>query len=77
VTGSSSELGKIAQCESSGNPGAVSASGTYRGKYQFSRATWRELGGQGDPASAPESVQDQMAAKLMTTQGPSAWPNCS
>jgi len=35
-------LARIAACESSGNPSAVSASGQYRGKYQFSRATWRE-----------------------------------
>jgi Transglycosylase-like domain/Putative peptidoglycan binding domain len=76
-TGSSSELQKIAQCESSGNPSAISPGGTYRGKYQFSRETWRELGGSGDPASAPESVQDAMAAKLMASQGPSAWPNCA
>jgi peptidoglycan hydrolase-like protein with peptidoglycan-binding domain len=76
-TAPTSELQKIAQCESSGNPGAVSPSGTYRGKYQFSRETWRELGGSGDPASAPESVQDAMAAKLLASQGPSAWPNCA
>lgn len=76
-SGTSSELEKIASCESSGNPTAVSPSGTYRGKYQFSRETWRELGGSGDPASAPESEQDQMAAKLMATQGPAAWPNCA
>lgn len=73
----SGELQKIAQCESSGNPSAVSPDGTYRGKYQFSRETWRELGGSGDPASAPESVQDEMAAKLLATQGPAAWPNCA
>jgi peptidoglycan hydrolase-like protein with peptidoglycan-binding domain len=76
-SGTSSELQKIAQCESSGNPSAISPDGTYRGKYQFSRETWRELGGTGDPASAPESVQDEMAAKLMQTQGPGAWPNCA
>ncbi|HEY1595706.1 MAG TPA: transglycosylase family protein [Thermoleophilaceae bacterium] len=73
----SSELQKIASCESSGNPSAVSPDGIYRGKYQFSRETWRELGGSGDPASAPESEQDSMAAKLMQTQGPAAWPNCA
>ncbi len=77
TSATSSELEKIAACESSGNATAVSPSGTYRGKYQFSRETWRELGGSGDPASAPESEQDQMAAKLMQTQGPSAWPNCA
>ena len=74
---SSSRLEAIAQCESGGDPTAVSPDGTYRGKYQFSRATWRQLGGTGDPAAAPEAVQDQMAAKLMATQGPSAWPNCA
>jgi hypothetical protein len=73
----SAELQKIAACESSDNPSAVSPDGIYRGKYQFSRETWRELGGSGDPAAAPESEQDQMAAKLMQTQGPGAWPNCS
>lgn len=76
-SGTSSELQKIASCESSGNPSAVSPDGIYRGKYQFSRETWRELGGSGDPASAPESEQDAMAAKLMQTQGPAAWPNCA
>jgi Transglycosylase-like domain/Putative peptidoglycan binding domain len=70
-------LQKIARCESGGNPGAVSPSGQYRGKYQFSRATWRSIGGSGDPASAPEEVQDAMAAKLLRTSGPSAWPNCA
>ena len=51
-------LAKIAQCESGGDPTAVSPSGQYRGKYQFSRATWEALGGTGDPAKADESVQD-------------------
>jgi len=70
-------LERIAQCESGGNPRAVSADGRYRGKYQFSRATWRALGGAGDPAAAPESVQDAMAAKLLAARGTSPWPNCA
>ncbi len=70
-------LQRIAQCESGGNPGAVSPDGRYRGKYQFSRATWRALGGRGDPAAAPESVQDAMAAKLLAARGTSPWPNCA
>ena len=70
-------LERIAECESGGDPTAVSPDGRYRGKYQFSRATWRSLGGTGDPAAAPESVQDELAAELMRTQGPSAWPVCS
>jgi peptidoglycan hydrolase-like protein with peptidoglycan-binding domain len=74
--GSSTTLARIASCESGGNPTAVSSSGRYRGKYQFSRATWRELGGQGDPAAAPESVQDAMAAKLLAQRGTTPWPVC-
>jgi lysozyme family protein len=75
-SGGSSTLARIAQCESGGDPTAVSADGRYRGKYQFSRATWRSLGGTGDPAAAPESVQDAMAAKLLAQRGTSPWPSC-
>jgi hypothetical protein len=73
----SSLLSSIAQCESGGDPTAVSADGRYRGKYQFSRATWQAMGGTGDPAQAPESVQDAMAAKLLAARGTSPWPNCA
>ena len=69
-------LARIAACESSGNPSAVSASGQYRGKYQFSRQTWAEYGGTGDPAAAPESVQDSIAAKLLAARGTQPWPIC-
>lgn len=72
----SATLAAIAACESGGNPTAVSSSGTYRGKYQFSRATWHAMGGQGDPAAAPESVQDRIAARLYAAQGSSPWPVC-
>jgi Transglycosylase-like domain/Putative peptidoglycan binding domain len=72
-----STLERIAQCESGGDPTAVSADGRYRGKYQFSRATWRAMGGSGDPAAAPESVQDAIAAKLLAAEGTSPWPNCA
>ena len=74
---SGSTLERIAECESGGDPTAVSADGRYRGKYQFSRATWRAMGGSGDPAAAPESVQDAMAAKLLAARGTSPWPNCA
>jgi peptidoglycan hydrolase-like protein with peptidoglycan-binding domain len=70
------ELEKIAQCESGGNPAAVSRDGHYRGKYQFTRATWRSLGGNGDPAKAPEATQDAMAAKLYALRGSAPWPVC-
>lgn len=71
------QLQSIAACESGGDPTAVSASGTYRGKYQFDFATWREVGGTGDPAAAPEAVQDELAATLYRKSGPGRWPVCS
>jgi peptidoglycan hydrolase-like protein with peptidoglycan-binding domain len=69
-------LARIAACESGGNLRAVSADGRYRGKYQFSRATWRALGGTGDPADASEATQDRMALKLYRQRGAAPWPVC-
>ncbi len=77
VSAPSAILAKIARCESGGDPTAVSPDGRYRGKYQFSRATWRALGGRGDPAAAPEALQDRLAAKLLASSGTSPWPNCA
>jgi hypothetical protein len=70
-------LERIAACESGGDPTAVSADGRYRGKYQFTRKTWRELGGKGDPAAAPERVQDRLAARLLEQRGTAPWPSCA
>ena len=70
-------LQRIAACESGGDPTAVSAGGQYRGKYQFSRETWRYMGGKGDPARASEAEQDRRAAKLLAQAGTSPWPNCA
>jgi len=68
---------RIAKCESSGNPRAISANGRYRGKFQFSRATWKSIGGRGsDPARASEAHQDRMALKLYRAQGVAPWPAC-
>jgi peptidoglycan hydrolase-like protein with peptidoglycan-binding domain len=67
----------IAECESGGDPRAVSPGGRYRGKYQFTRATWRSLGGPGDPADAPEWLQDRLALKLYRLRGTAPWPACS
>ncbi len=69
-------LRRIAECESGGNPRAISPGGQYRGKYQFSRETWRNLGGRGDPADAPEWQQDRLALKLYRLRGTAPWPNC-
>jgi hypothetical protein len=70
-------LRQIAECESGGNPRAISPGGTYRGKYQFSRTTWHNLGGTGDPADAPEWLQDRLALKLYRQAGTAPWPSCA
>jgi hypothetical protein len=70
-------LAAIAQCESGGDPTAVSADGRYRGKYQFDMETWRGVGGKGDPAKASEREQDRRAAKLFKRAGTAPWPNCA
>ncbi len=70
------QLEAIAACESGGDPSAVSADGTYRGKYQFSYETWAAVGGSGDPAAAPEAEQDYRATLLYERSGPGQWPVC-
>ena len=70
------QLQAIASCESGSNPRAISSNGTYRGKYQFSTATWAAVGGQGDPAAASEAEQDKRAAMLYARSGPGQWPVC-
>jgi len=72
----SGTLARIAQCESGGDPTAVSADGTYRGKYQFDRRTWRANGGSGDPAVASEAEQDRIAQRLLAARGTQPWPVC-
>lgn len=70
-------LQAIAQCESGGDPTAIGGGGLYRGKYQFSVATWQAVGGSGDPAAASEAEQDRRAIVLYNTSGPGQWPVCS
>ena len=69
-------LEAIAACESGSDPTAVSSTGMYRGKYQFSTATWQAMGGSGDPAAAPEAEQDMRASMLYEQSGPGQWPVC-
>jgi hypothetical protein len=69
-------LESIASCESGGDSTVVSSDGTYRGKYQFDFGTWESVGGQGDPAAAPEAEQDYRAALLYSRAGSSPWPIC-
>jgi type IV secretory pathway VirB10-like protein len=73
----------LRNCESSGNYSAVSASGTYRGAYQFARSTWDSVARSNyphlvgvDPASASPADQDAMALALYRSSGSSPWPHC-
>jgi hypothetical protein len=75
-SGTGGDLSGVAQCESGGDPGAVSPDGQYRGKYQFDQQTWESVGGTGDPAAAPEAEQDQRARQLQAQRGSSPWPVC-
>jgi lysozyme family protein len=74
--GARAVLERIARCESGGNPRAVSANRRYFGKYQFSRATWRAVGGRGNPARASEAEQDKRALILYRREGTAPWPVC-
>lgn len=71
-------LVRIAECESGGDPQAVSPSGRYRGKYQFRQSTWKAWGGRGeDPAKASEAHQDRVALRLYRARGAAPWPSCA
>ncbi len=67
--------------ESTGNYGAVSPGGKYRGAYQFDQRTWdsnaaasgrQDLVGV-DPATAAAGDQDQMARDLYARRGNQPW----
>lgn len=70
-------LARIRACESGGNYSARSASGRYRGAYQFDHATFASVGGSGDPAAASPAEQDHRARLLLARRGTQAWPACS
>lgn len=74
--GGGGNLAAIRACESSGDYGAVSASGQYRGAYQFDIPTWQSVGGSGDPAAASPAEQDARAGQLWSQRGSNPWPNC-
>jgi len=71
---------KIAMCESSMNPKAVSRSGKYRGMFQFDQRSWVWSGG--DPTIRPDeatvSEQYARARSLVQKQGfHRAFPQCA
>ena len=65
----------LAQCESGGNPNAVSPAGYY-GLYQFSLSTWHAVGGHGNPVDANYWEQTKRAWILYKGSGRSPWPVC-
>jgi hypothetical protein len=80
---SDEQLARLRQCESSGNYSIVSASGSYRGAYQFHRRTWNDVASRHypylvgvDPATAMPHDQDRMARALWAEAGRSPWPHC-
>lgn len=63
----------LATCESTNNPRAVSASGTYSGAYQFSVPTWASVGGSGVPKDATPEEQLARAKMLYMRSGAGQW----
>ena len=77
------QLARLANCESSGNPAARSASGKYLGLYQFDQRTWNGTAASVlpeyvgvSPAAAPPEIQSAMARFLYFVRGRSPWPVC-
>jgi nucleoid-associated protein YgaU len=69
----------LAECESSGDWAANTGNGYYGG-LQFKQSTWEEHGGlqyaqRADLATRTEQIE--VAEKVLSTQGWSAWPDCS
>jgi hypothetical protein len=76
-------LVRLRTCESGGNYGAISSTGSYRGAYQFSRSTWNAVAAANfpsynglDPAAAAPDVQDAFTRALYLELGRSPWPVC-
>jgi resuscitation-promoting factor RpfB len=65
----------LAECESGGNPAAVSPYGYY-GLYQFALSTWYSVGGTGNPVNASPSEQTYRAQLLYARSGSAPWPVC-
>jgi len=74
----SSVWDRVAACESSGNWSADTGNGYYGG-LQFSASTWDAYGGRAYAATASgasESAQIAVANRVLSAQGPGAWPVC-
>jgi soluble lytic murein transglycosylase-like protein len=69
---------RTSECESGGDPDAVSPGGTYRGAFQFMRSTWRNSPKSpgGDPIRYRWKTQAVVAVALKKRDGAGHWPNC-
>jgi cell wall-associated NlpC family hydrolase len=75
---SSSTWDKVAKCESGGN-WSINTGNGYYGGLQFSQSTWAGFGGTHYAARADLATKAQqitIAEKVLTVQGPGAWPVC-
>jgi hypothetical protein len=77
VGGLTSDLQKLAYCESSNRHTVVSRTGKYRGLFQFDLPTWKSVGGTGDPAKATRAEQTKRAKMLYQKRGWQPWPQCA
>ncbi|GLW74575.1 transglycosylase [Kitasatospora phosalacinea] len=70
---------RVAQCESGGNWSINTGNGFYGG-LQFTSSTWRAYGGGQYAARADQASRAQqiaVAERVLSSQGPGAWPVCS
>ncbi|MFD5918467.1 transglycosylase family protein [Kitasatospora sp. NPDC058201] len=69
----------VAKCESGGNWSISTGNGFYGG-LQFTPSTWKAFGGTAYAAQANQASRAQqiaVAEKVLSSQGPGAWPVCS
>lgn len=69
---------RVAACESGGN-WAINTGNGYYGGLQFSDRTWDAFGGERYAATANRASKAQqisVAQKVLSSQGPGAWPTC-
>jgi hypothetical protein len=80
---SADDLSNLRSCESADDYSAVSASGLYRGAYQFDQGTWDAVAGRHfpwlvgrDPATVEPWWQDAVTRALWSERGDQPWPVC-
>lgn len=70
----------VAACEASGDWSLVTTGNGYYFALQFAPSTWLAYGGtqaELDAGTAPSMArQIEVAERVLSAQGPGAWPNC-